>query len=98
MTSVPRHSHRWHPDPAQRQSNFLQGVNMHAEAPIRCGRANSDQDLATIFSYLKDLNANFIRLCQQCWPANSLFFPVPSVEGDPMSSFERSLLGECALH
>jgi len=41
---------------------FLQGVNMHAEAPNRGGRANSDQDVETIFSYLKDLNANFVRL------------------------------------
>ncbi len=42
---------------------FLQGANMHAEAPIRGGRANTDQDVAIIFSYLKDLNANFVRLC-----------------------------------
>ena len=41
---------------------FLQGANMHAEAPVRGGRANNDQDVATIFSYLKDLNANFVRL------------------------------------
>jgi beta-glucuronidase len=41
---------------------FLQGANMHAEAPIRGGRANTDEDVATIFSYLKDLNANFVRL------------------------------------
>ena len=41
---------------------FLQGANMHAEAPIRGGRANNDQDVTTIFGYLKDLNANFVRL------------------------------------
>jgi beta-glucuronidase len=41
---------------------FLQGANMHAEAPLRGGRANTDQDVATIFGYLKDLNANFVRL------------------------------------
>ena len=41
---------------------FLQGANMHAEAPIRGGRANTDQDVATIFRYLKDMNANFVRL------------------------------------
>ena len=41
---------------------FLQGANMHAEAPVRGGRANTDKDVATIFSYLKDLNANFVRL------------------------------------
>ena len=41
---------------------FLSGANMHAEAPIRGGRVDNDQDVATIFSYLKDLNANFVRL------------------------------------
>ena len=42
---------------------FLKGVNAHAEAPIRGGRADNDQDVATLFSYLKDLDANFVRLC-----------------------------------
>jgi beta-glucuronidase len=42
---------------------FLKGVNAHAEAPVRGGRANNDQDVATIFNYLKELNANFVRLC-----------------------------------
>jgi beta-glucuronidase len=41
---------------------FLRGANMHAEAPIRGGRVDNDQDVATIFGYLKDLNANFVRL------------------------------------
>jgi beta-glucuronidase len=41
---------------------FLRGANMHAEAPVRGGRANTNEDVATIFSYLKDLNANFVRL------------------------------------
>ena len=41
---------------------FLQGANMHAEAPVRGGRMDNDQDVATIFGYLKDLNANFVRL------------------------------------
>lgn len=41
---------------------FLQGVNMHAENPIRGGRTNSDEDVATIFGYLKEMNANFVRL------------------------------------
>ncbi len=42
---------------------FLQGVNAHAEAPVRGGRANTDADVANIFSMLKDLHANFVRLC-----------------------------------
>jgi beta-glucuronidase len=41
---------------------FLQGVNVHAEAPIRGGRVNTDQDVATLFGYLEDLHANFARL------------------------------------
>lgn len=41
---------------------FLRGANMHAEAPVRGGRVNTDQDVATIFGYLKDLDANFVRL------------------------------------
>lgn len=41
----------------------LKGVNVHAEAPIVGGRVNNDAEVATIFSALKDLNANFVRLC-----------------------------------
>jgi beta-glucuronidase len=41
---------------------FVQGANMHAEAPNRGGRAYSQQDADTIFGYLKDLHANFVRL------------------------------------
>jgi beta-glucuronidase len=41
---------------------FLQGVNMHAEAPLRGGRANTNEDVNTIFGYLKEMHANFVRL------------------------------------
>jgi beta-glucuronidase len=41
---------------------FLQGANMHAEAPYRTGRACTDEDVNNIFAFLKDLNANFVRL------------------------------------
>jgi beta-glucuronidase len=41
---------------------FLQGANLHAEAPIRGGRAYSEEDVSALFGYLKDLNANFVRL------------------------------------
>jgi beta-glucuronidase len=41
---------------------FLQGANMHAEAPYRTGRACTDEDVKNIFGFLKDLNANFVRL------------------------------------
>ena len=42
---------------------FLKGVNVHAEAPLRGGRVDNDQDVATLFTYLKELNVNFARLC-----------------------------------
>jgi hypothetical protein len=41
---------------------FLQGANMHAEAPVRGGRAYSQEDADTIFGYLKEMHANFVRL------------------------------------
>lgn len=44
------------------QPIFLQGANLHAEAPIRGGRVDNDRDVALLFGYLKDLNANFVRL------------------------------------
>jgi beta-glucuronidase len=45
------------------QPVFLQGANVHAEAPVRGGRANTDEDVKNLFSMLHDLNANFARLC-----------------------------------
>ena len=36
---------------------------MHAEAPYRTGRVDNQQDVDNIFGFLKDLNANFVRLC-----------------------------------
>jgi beta-glucuronidase len=41
----------------------LKGANAHAEAPYRTGRVDSDKDVEAIFGFLKDLNANFVRLC-----------------------------------
>jgi beta-glucuronidase len=41
---------------------FLQGANMHAEAPVRGGRAFSQEDADRIFGYLRDMHANFVRL------------------------------------
>jgi beta-glucuronidase len=41
---------------------FLQGANMHAEAPMRGGRANTDEDARILFGWLKELHANFVRL------------------------------------
>lgn len=41
---------------------FLQGANMHAEAPLRGGRANTVEDAHILFGWLKELHANFVRL------------------------------------
>ena len=41
---------------------FLQGANMHAEAPYRTGSVCTDKDVENIFGFLKELNANFVRL------------------------------------
>src|ERR1035437_1259054 len=41
---------------------FLEGANEHAKAPYRTGRVCTDEDVKSIFGFLKDLNANFVRL------------------------------------
>jgi beta-glucuronidase len=41
---------------------FLRGVSVHAEAPYRMGRANTDQDAETLLGWAKELGCNFVRL------------------------------------
>ena len=41
---------------------FLRGISIHAEAPIRGGRANNDEDAATLLGWAKDLGCNYVRL------------------------------------
>jgi beta-glucuronidase len=41
---------------------FLRGISIHAEAPFRGGRANSDQDAATLLGWAKELGCNYVRL------------------------------------
>ena len=41
---------------------FLRGINAHAEAPYRSGRAWSEQDARTLLGWTLDLHCNFIRL------------------------------------
>jgi beta-glucuronidase len=41
---------------------FLGGVCIHAEAPYRTGRANTDKDAETLLGWAKELGANFVRL------------------------------------
>jgi beta-glucuronidase len=41
---------------------FLRGVDIHAEAPYRTGRANTDKDAETLLGWAKELGCNFVRL------------------------------------
>ena len=41
---------------------FLRGVSIHAEAPLRDGRANNNQDTATLLGWAKELGCNYVRL------------------------------------
>jgi beta-glucuronidase len=41
---------------------FLRGVSVHAEAPYRTGRANTDKDVETLLSWAQELGCNFVRL------------------------------------
>src|ERR1035437_5783913 len=41
---------------------FLRGISIHAEAPYRTGRANTDKDAETLLGWAKELGANFVRL------------------------------------
>jgi beta-glucuronidase len=41
---------------------FLRGINIHAEAPYRGGRAWSEQDAATLLGWARELHCNFVRL------------------------------------
>jgi beta-glucuronidase len=41
---------------------FLRGISLHEEAPLRPGRAWSDDDARTLLSWTKELGCNFVRL------------------------------------
>jgi beta-glucuronidase len=41
---------------------FLRGISIHAEAPFRGGRANTDKDAETLLGWAKELGCNFVRL------------------------------------
>lgn len=44
------------------QPIFLRGVCIHAEAPIRTGRANTQKDMDTLLGWVKELGGNYARL------------------------------------
>jgi beta-glucuronidase len=41
---------------------FLRGISLHEEAPVRGGRAYSQEDTQTLFGWAKELDCNFVRL------------------------------------
>ena len=41
---------------------FLRGISIHAEAPYRGGRANSDKDVETLLGWARELGCNYVRL------------------------------------
>jgi beta-glucuronidase len=41
---------------------FLRGISIHAEAPIRGGRANNDKDVETLLGWARELGCNYVRL------------------------------------
>ncbi len=41
---------------------FLRGISIHAEAPYRTGRANTDKDQETLLGWARELGCNFVRL------------------------------------
>jgi beta-glucuronidase len=45
-----------------RKPIFLRGISLHAEAPIRGGRAFSQQDAETLLGWAHELGCNFVRL------------------------------------
>ncbi len=41
---------------------FLRGISIHAEAPFRTGRANTDKDAETLLGWAKEMGCNYVRL------------------------------------
>jgi len=41
---------------------FLRGICIHAEAPMRGGRANNDKDVETLLGWAQELGCNYVRL------------------------------------
>jgi beta-glucuronidase len=41
---------------------FLRGISLHEEAPVRGGRAYSEDDARTLLEWAKELGCNFVRL------------------------------------
>jgi beta-glucuronidase len=51
---------------------LLRGISLHEEAPIRGGRAYSEEDAKTLLGWAKELDCNFIRLAHYPHNENEL--------------------------
>jgi len=58
---------------------FLRGISMHEEAPMRPGRAWSEDDARTLLSWAKELGCNFVRLAH--YPHNEAMLRVADQMG-----------------
>ena len=41
---------------------FLRGISIHAEAPFRSGRVDTDKDVETLLGWARELGCNYVRL------------------------------------
>ena len=58
---------------------FLRGINIHEEAPLRPGRAWSEDDARTLLSWAKELGCNFVRLAH--YPHNEAMLRMADLVG-----------------
>ncbi len=89
---------------------FLRGVSVHAEAPYRTGRANSDKDAETLLGWAKELGCNFVRLAHyphdetmlraadrmglMVWSENPVYWAVQFDKPEVYAKAERQLQEE----
>lgn len=58
---------------------FLRGINLHEEAPMRPGRAWSEDDARTLLTWARELGCNFVRLAH--YPHNEAMLRVADEMG-----------------
>jgi beta-glucuronidase len=58
---------------------FLRGISIHEEAPLRSGRAWSEDDARTLLSWTKELGCNFVRLAH--YPHNEAMLRMADLMG-----------------
>lgn len=58
---------------------FLRGISLHEEAPMRSGRAWSEDDARTLLGWAKELGCNFVRLAH--YPHNEMMLRIADQMG-----------------